>query len=47
MFMGNRARPVRKSDSLTAICEPDCVDNVGSLIFHNPIGLHGLIVGIV
>jgi hypothetical protein len=38
MFLGSKARPVRKADNLTAICE----STVGSSTSHNPIGLHGL-----
>jgi hypothetical protein len=37
MFLQNRARPVRKADNLTAMCEP-----IGSLTSHNPTGLHGV-----
>jgi hypothetical protein len=39
MFRGSRARPVRKAGNLTA----DCLENVGPLIFHNCVGLHGLL----
>jgi hypothetical protein len=42
-FYGSRARPVRKADNLAAICDSDCLDNVGSLTSHTTIGLHGLI----
>jgi hypothetical protein len=38
MFLGSRARLVRRADNFAAIC----LDNVGSLTSHNPIGLHGL-----
>jgi hypothetical protein len=41
MFLGSKVRRVRRADKLTAICEPNCLDNVGSLTSHNPIGLHG------
>jgi hypothetical protein len=34
----------RKADNLTAICEP-CLENVGALTSHNPMGLHGLLQG--
>jgi hypothetical protein len=40
---GDKGRPVRKADNLTAIC--DSVENVGASISHNPIGLHGLLQG--
>jgi hypothetical protein len=43
MFLGSRARPVRRADNLTAMCEPNCLDNVGPLTSHNPIDLHGLL----
>jgi hypothetical protein len=39
MFLGSKVRLVRKADNLTA----DCLDNVGSLTSHSPIGLHGLL----
>jgi hypothetical protein len=39
---GGGARLARKSD--ITICEP-CLDNVGSLTSHNPIGLHVLLQG--
>jgi hypothetical protein len=45
MFLGSKVRPVRRTDNLTTICEPFCLDNVGSLISHNPIGLQGLLWG--
>jgi hypothetical protein len=41
MLLGSKVRPVRRSDSLAAIC----LDNVGSLTPHNPTGLHGLLRG--
>jgi hypothetical protein len=37
---GGKGRPRRKSDNLTAICEP-----VGAPKSHNPLGLHGLLQG--
>jgi hypothetical protein len=43
MFIGSKVRQVSKEDNLTAICEPDCLDNVGSLTSHNSIGLYGLL----
>jgi hypothetical protein len=45
MFMGSRARPVREVDNLNAICGADCLDNVGFLTSHNPIGLYDLLQG--
>jgi hypothetical protein len=42
MFLGSKVRLVRGADNLTAA---DCLDNVGSLTSHNPIGLHGLLRG--
>jgi hypothetical protein len=36
MFLGSKVRPV---------CGADCLDNVGSLTSHNPIGLRGLLQG--
>jgi hypothetical protein len=39
MFLGSKEWPVRRAD-LT-----DCLDNVGSLTSHNPIGLQGLLRG--
>jgi hypothetical protein len=41
MFLGSKVRRVRKADNLGA----DCLDNVGSLTSHNPIGLQGLLRG--
>jgi hypothetical protein len=41
-----KGRPARKADNLTAICEPDCLENVGALTYHNPMGLHNLFTGI-
>jgi hypothetical protein len=45
MFLRSKARAVRTADNLTAIYEPICLDNVGSLTSHNPVGLHGLLQG--
>jgi hypothetical protein len=45
MFLGSKVRRVRKADNLTAIYEQICLDNVGSLTPHNPIGLQGLLRG--
>jgi hypothetical protein len=42
-FPGGKERPARKAD-LTAIWA-DCVENVGALTSHNPMGLHGLLQG--
>jgi hypothetical protein len=42
MFLRSRARPVRKADNLSLL-RADCLDNVGSLTSHNPLGLHGLL----
>jgi hypothetical protein len=39
MFLGSKVRLVRRADNLTA----DCLDNVGFLTSHNPIGLQGLL----
>jgi hypothetical protein len=41
----DKGRPARKDDNLTAICEPDCLENVGASTSHNPMGLHGLLQG--
>jgi hypothetical protein len=43
MFLGRKARLVRRADKLTAIYEPIVLDNVGSLTPQNPIGLQGLL----
>jgi hypothetical protein len=46
MFLGMKGRRVRRADNLTTICEStDCLDNVGSLTSHNPIGFQGLLRG--
>jgi hypothetical protein len=44
-FLGSKVRLVRRVDNLITICEADCLDNVGSLTSHNPIGLQGLLWG--
>jgi hypothetical protein len=44
MFLENKVRRVPKADNLTVI-RADCLDSVGSLTSHNPIGLHGLLQG--
>jgi hypothetical protein len=33
---GSKGRPVRKVDTLTAICEVGCPENVGASTSHNP-----------
>jgi hypothetical protein len=38
---GVKGRPAREADNLTAIC----LENVGALTSHNPVGLHGLLQG--
>jgi hypothetical protein len=45
MYLGSRAWPVRRADNLTDIYKPIVLGNVGSLISHSPIGLHGLLWG--
>jgi hypothetical protein len=42
MFLGSKVWRVRSADNLTTI-SADCLDNVGSLTSHNPIGLQGLL----
>jgi hypothetical protein len=42
---GGKGRPVSKTDNLTAICEPDCLENVEASTSHNRMGLHGLLQG--
>jgi hypothetical protein len=42
MFLGSKVRLVRRAGNLTTIWA-DCLDNVGSLTSHNPIGLQGLL----
>jgi hypothetical protein len=44
MFLGSGAWPVRRADNLTAICGADCLDNVGCLTSHKPVGLQGLLL---
>jgi hypothetical protein len=44
ILMGGKGRPARKAGNLTAILA-DCLENVGSLTSHNPIGLHGMLRG--
>jgi hypothetical protein len=41
---GGKELPPRKSDNLTAICEPFVFENVGSSTSHSPVGLHGLLL---
>jgi hypothetical protein len=45
MFLESEVLLVRRADNLTAISWADCLDNVGTLISHNPIGFHGLLRG--
>jgi hypothetical protein len=40
MFLRNKVRPVRRANEFL---RADCLDNVGSLTSHNPIGLHSLL----
>jgi hypothetical protein len=42
---GGEARPVRKTDNLTAICEPIVYKNVGASTSHSPMGLHSPLQG--
>jgi hypothetical protein len=42
--LGSNVRRVRRADNLTTILA-NCLDNVGSLTSHNPIGLHCLLRG--
>jgi hypothetical protein len=42
---GSKVRPMLKAENLTDICEPDCLENVGSSASHNPICLNGLLQG--
>jgi hypothetical protein len=44
MFLGSKVRLVRGAGKLTAIHIVYCLDNVGSLSSHNPIGLHRLLL---
>jgi hypothetical protein len=39
---GGEGRPVDKTDTLTAICVPIYLENVGASTSHNPMGLHEL-----
>jgi hypothetical protein len=41
--MSTRNLPACKSDNPTAICEPDCLENVGISMSRNPIDLQGLL----
>jgi hypothetical protein len=40
---GGKVQPVRKAGNLTKICCADHLENVGALMSHNPMGLHGLL----
>jgi hypothetical protein len=42
---GGKGRPVHKADNVTAICEPNCLENVGASTSYNPMDLHGLLHG--
>jgi hypothetical protein len=42
---GGKGETARKADNLTANCETICLENVGTLTSHNPMGLHGLLQG--
>jgi hypothetical protein len=42
---GDKGRPVRMAENLTAIFEPDFLENVGALTSHNPLDLQGLLQG--
>jgi hypothetical protein len=42
---GGKGRPVRKANNLTAICEPNCLEDVRASTSHTPMGLHGLLPG--
>jgi hypothetical protein len=42
-FWGVKVWPVRKTDNLTAIYEPDFLENVGYLTCDNLTGQHGLL----
>jgi hypothetical protein len=44
MLLGSKMQLVCRADNLTAI-SAYCLDNVGSLTSHNPIGLQGLLRG--
>jgi hypothetical protein len=41
-----KGRPMRKANNLTAICEPIVWKYRGTSTSHNPICLHGLLIGI-
>jgi hypothetical protein len=45
MFLGSKVWRVRIADSLSAICEPNCLDNLGFLTSHSLIGFQGLLRG--
>jgi hypothetical protein len=42
---GDKGRPARKADNLTAICEPIFYKNVGASTSHSPMGFHGPLQG--
>jgi hypothetical protein len=37
---GDKGQLAWKANNLAAICVPSCLENVGALTSHNPIGLH-------
>jgi hypothetical protein len=42
--MGVKVQRARKADILITLCELiDCLENVGALTSHNPMGLNGLL----
>jgi hypothetical protein len=40
-----KGRLALKAGNLTAICQADCLENVGASTSHNPMDLHGLLEG--
>jgi hypothetical protein len=42
---GGKKQPAHKADNLTAICEVDCLENMGASKSHNPAGLYDLLLG--
>jgi hypothetical protein len=44
-FPRGKGRPERKADNLTAVCEPDCLENVGASTSHSPMCLHSPLRG--
>jgi hypothetical protein len=37
-----KERPLHKADNLTAVCEPNFLEDVGASTAHTPVALHGL-----